>query len=86
MKLRQLARRSPGPVLNLLRTVRLVFREVLRTPVWVYRLIEYRLSGDSADLPVVGVHTVFLARENILFLKEWVLYHRLKGIDHFFPL
>ena len=84
MQLRQWARRTQGPVLNLLRTGRLVFQDALRTPTWVYRLIEYRFCGDSADFPVVGVHTVFLAKENILFLKEWILYHKLKGIDHFF--
>lgn len=32
----------------------------------------------------IGVHTIFIARENILFLKEWILYHRWKGIDSFF--
>ena len=32
----------------------------------------------------VGVHTVFIAKENILFLKEWILYHKWKGIDSFF--
>ena len=33
---------------------------------------------------MVGLHTVFIAKENILFLKEWILYHKLKGITHFF--
>ena len=33
---------------------------------------------------MVGIHTVFIARENILFLKEWVLYHKYMGIEHFF--
>ena len=47
-------------------------------------MIEYRVGKRTPALPVVGVHTVFLAKENILFLKEWILYHRLKGIEHFF--
>ena len=33
---------------------------------------------------MVGLHTVFIAKENILFLKEWILYHKLKGVTHFF--
>ena len=33
---------------------------------------------------MVGIHTVFIAKENILFLKEWILYHKYMGIDHFF--
>lgn len=32
----------------------------------------------------VGIHTVFIAKENILFLKEWILYHKYMGIEHFF--
>ena len=59
-------------------------RGFTQLPFWIYRLVEYRLGDRPAGLPVVGLHTVFIARENILFLKEWVLYHRLKGIDHFF--
>ena len=33
---------------------------------------------------MVGIHTVFIAKENILFLKEWILYHKYMGIEHFF--
>ncbi|NLD47299.1 MAG: glycosyltransferase family 92 protein [Clostridiaceae bacterium] len=32
----------------------------------------------------LAVHTVFLARENILFLKEWLIYHIEIGVDHFY--
>lgn len=31
----------------------------------------------------IAIHTVFIAKENILFLIEWILYHKLKGVDDF---
>ena len=34
--------------------------------------------------PRIGLHTVFIAKENILFLEEWILYHKSIGIDYFF--
>ena len=59
-------------------------RTVIRTHYWACRLVAYRFGRRSARRPVVGLHTVFIAKENILFLKEWILYHNLKGITHFF--
>ena len=32
----------------------------------------------------LGMHTVFLARENIAYLKEWIVYHALLGVQHFY--
>ncbi len=32
----------------------------------------------------LGIHTVFLARENIAYLKEWIIYHALLGVQHFY--
>ena len=32
----------------------------------------------------LSVHTVFLARENIAYLKEWIVYHALLGVQHFY--
>jgi len=32
----------------------------------------------------LGMHTVFLARENIAHIKEWIVYHALLGIQHFY--
>ena len=74
----------PRPIYLVVRFLYRVGRELTRLPFWVCRLVEYRLSKRPAGLPVVGLHTVFIAKENILFLKEWILYHQLKGIDHFF--
>jgi hypothetical protein len=31
-----------------------------------------------------AINTMFLPRENILFLEEWLLYHTFIGFDHFF--
>ena len=67
--------------------LRLAFRTVhalVRYPTWLLRRLAYRLSRRNPDAPVVGIHTVFIARENILFLKEWILYHKYMGIEHFF--
>lgn len=30
------------------------------------------------------VHTIFIAKENILFLQEWIDYHILLGVDYFY--
>ena len=32
----------------------------------------------------MALHTVFIARENIIFLREWLEYHRLLGISEFY--
>lgn len=32
----------------------------------------------------LAIQSVFLARENILFLKEWLIYHIEAGVDHFY--
>jgi hypothetical protein len=34
--------------------------------------------------PSLGLHTVFLARENIAYVKEWLVYHALLGFEHFY--
>ena len=82
--LRKLAYRMPGPVFTAIRAGYRTLRSVCRLPFWAWRLIAFQLAGRSRPLPVVGVHTVFLPGENVLFLEEWVIYHHLKGITHFF--
>ncbi len=52
--------------------------------MWVLRRLGYRMGNQGPATPRVGIHTVFVAKENILFLKEWVLYHKHMGVDHFF--
>lgn len=32
----------------------------------------------------IGLHSIFIARENLPFLKEWILYHRALGVDNFY--
>lgn len=32
----------------------------------------------------LAIHTVFLPRENLLFIKEWLAYHTLLGVEHFY--
>ena len=44
---------------------------------------EFRRKAEQY-IPRIGMHTVFIAKENILFLEEWILYHRALGVDHFF--
>ena len=42
------------------------------------------MGKRGSGAPRVGIHAVFIAKENILFLKEWVLYHKYIGVEHFF--
>lgn len=35
-------------------------------------------------MPRIGMHTVFVARENIFFLREWLEYHTRLGVSDFF--
>ena len=74
----------PRPIYLVVRFLYRSGRGLTQLPFWICRLVEYRVGKRSHDLPVVGLHTVFIAKENILFLKEWILYHRMKGIEHFF--
>lgn len=34
--------------------------------------------------PRIGIHAVFIAKENILFLDEWIRYHKNIGVEYFF--
>ena len=43
--------------------------------------IEYK---NKPYLPRIGMHTTFIAKENILFLEEWILYHKSLGVEYFF--
>ena len=51
---------------------------------WLLRRLAYRMGKRSPSAHRVGIHTVFIGKENILFLKEWVLYHKYMGVEHFF--
>ena len=72
----------PRPMYRTLRHIYVAIINVRRVSVFVGRMLRYRFRRNK-NLPVVGVATVFIAKENILFLKEWILYHKLKGIEHF---
>ena len=41
-------------------------------------------THESQALPKVAIHTVFIAKENILFLPEWIAYHYVKGVRQFY--
>jgi hypothetical protein len=32
----------------------------------------------------IGAHTVYIPREHIYFLEEWLVYHMNQGVDHFY--
>ena len=58
-------------------------------PWWRATRARYRRQfrnthGPGPYTPRIGMHTVFIARENILFLEEWILYHRALGVEQFF--
>ncbi len=59
-------------------------RVVVGYPMWVLRRLAHRIAKRDPAAPAVGIHTVFVAKENVLFLKEWVLYHKYLGVEHFF--
>lgn len=33
---------------------------------------------------IIAIHSVFIAKENILFLEEWIDYHLLIGFNRFY--
>lgn len=33
---------------------------------------------------MLAIHTLFLPRENVLYMEEWLLYHTIIGVDHFY--
>lgn len=41
-------------------------------------------SNEGSKKYRLAIQSVFLARENILFLKEWLIYHIEIGADHFY--
>lgn len=47
----------------------------------VLLMIIWRLNNRQVK---VGLHCIFLARENLPFLKEWLLYHKALGVDRFY--
>ena len=38
---------------------------------------------DKSDI-ILGIHTVFILKENIPFLEEWIVYHKKIGFDKFY--
>ena len=79
----RLLHRSPNLRMLIVAPYR-VARELAAYPFWILRWLQYRMTKRKAVTPRIGIHTVFIAKENILFLKEWILYHKWKGIEHFF--
>ena len=81
---RVLRRRSQTRYPLLVRLTYRTVRPLARYSTWALRRLAYRMGKRGSRAPRVGIHTVFIARENILFLKEWVLYHKYMGVEHFF--
>ena len=63
--------------------VRRELAKLIKLPGRVSMILRFRLRGDSY-VPRIGLSTVFIARENVLFLEEWILYHRSLGVDYFY--
>ena len=81
---RVLRRRSQTRYPLLVRLTYQTLRPLARYSTWGLRRLAYGMGKRGPRAPRVGIHTVFVAKENILFLKEWILYHKYMGIDHFF--
>ena len=75
---------SPRPLRMLVVASYRGTRELAAYPFWMFRWLQYRMTKRNNAAPRIGIHTVFIAKENILFLKEWILYHKWKGIEYFF--
>jgi len=41
-------------------------------------------THESEARPKVAIHAVFIAKENIIFLPEWIAYHYVKGVRLFY--
>jgi hypothetical protein len=39
---------------------------------------------NESNVMVISIHTIFILRENILFLEEWIDYHILLGVTRFY--
>lgn len=77
-------RSSPSLFRKLIFALYRIMREFFSYPFWILRWFQYRMTRRKDVASSIGIHTVFIAKENILFLKEWILYHKWKGIEHFF--
>ena len=48
-------------------------------------LLKTKIGGNGdTNRKKVAIHTVFIVRENILFLEEWLMYHCSIGFDTFY--
>ena len=90
-----LRRRAPRVYSKILRVREGMFdwgSHVMPGPVTAWRLLwkayyrcRFRMAHSPGSYrPRIGMHTVFIARENILFMEEWILHHRSLGVEHFF--
>ena len=61
-------------------------RDALINPIRRLMFRRRFLAEHDAETyqPCIGMHTTFIAKENILFLEEWILHHRALGVEHFF--
>ena len=82
--LKAFIRKLPRPLFQVIRLAYGATSALSEYVVWLYRLAKYRLSRKTNATPKIGIHTVLIAKENILFLKEWIHYHKLKGVEYFF--
>lgn len=82
--MRKLVERMPDPVFIAARAAYRTIRGLFHSLFWICLLPVRKLASRGTGLPSVGIMTVFLPGENLLFLEEWVVYHHLKGVDHFF--
>ena len=82
---RRLQRRSPG-FYKWLQAHRRTITEGSTAPIrrCGFRMGFHLKYRHRPYLPRIGMHTVFIACENILFMEEWILYHRSLGVEHFF--
>ena len=41
-------------------------------------------SKNNESKPTIAIQTVFILKENLPFLEEWIVYHKKIGVDKFY--
>jgi hypothetical protein len=51
---------------------------ISRMPIWLVKI------GPGGRKMAWGIHTIYIPRENLRFLEEWIQYHLLLGAEYFY--
>ena len=57
---------------------------VILVIIFLYFSFKYKEKFDSDSKPKIAIQTVFILKENLPFLEEWIVYHKKIGVDKFY--